>query len=137
MLIFCEGVEMTRITGFGAPEKRGNKYGAIKTYVESLDRAFDSKAEAKRAVELSLLERAGEIKNLTYQPQYVLCEKPKITYTADFKYTVKKEYLDTGSYANLIVVEDVKGVLTRETRVKLAWLREKHGITVKITGKEG
>ena len=69
-------------------------------------------------------EKAGLISRLQYQPSWVLCKRPKITYTADFA------YVKAGS--SLHTIEDVKGVLTRETRVKLAWLKEKFGIEVTI-----
>jgi len=103
---------------------REMKYHSTRTYSMLCNREFASKREAQRAEELVLLERAGEITDLEYQPRYILCLMPRITYTADFRYRDEngKE-----------VVEDVKGMLTRETRVKLAWLKEKHGIDVVIT----
>jgi hypothetical protein len=101
-----------------------NKYGAIASYSELCQRGFDSKAEMRRAEELCLLEKAREIWALEYQPRYVLCFKPKITYTADFRYRSRETPNP--------IVEDVKGMLTRETRVKLAWLKEKYGIEVRL-----
>jgi hypothetical protein len=83
---------------------------------------FASKTEAGRAEVLFLLERAREISQLEYQPKFVLCKDPKITYTADFT------YMENGKK----VYEDVKGVLTRETRVKIAWVKEKFGIEIKL-----
>jgi len=102
-----------------------NKYHAKKTWSELAQRWFASKAEAKRANELCLLEKAGEISELSYQTKFVLSVKPKITYTADFKY---KEHGTPDYY----VYEDVKGVLTRDTRTKIAWVKEKYGIEVKL-----
>ena len=99
-----------------------NKYGARKTYSALCQRTFASRAEARRGEELVLLQKAGMIKNLEYQPKFMLCLKPKITYTADFK------YVENGK----VTVEDVKGMLQRETRVKLAWLTEKNGIEVSL-----
>ena len=99
-----------------------NKYGAQRTWSELCQRTFSSKAEARRGEELELLQRAGEIIRLVYQPKWVLCKKPKITYTADFSYHEKGK----------VIVEDVKGVLTRETRVKLAWVKEKYGVEVRL-----
>lgn len=108
---------MTRLTN------TGNKYGAVRTYSELCGRFFASKAEARRGEELALLERAGEISNLEYQPVFKLFDRPKITYTADFRYT------ENGRE----VVEDVKGMgVTRETRVKLAWLKQTQNIEVKL-----
>ena len=94
---------------------RGNKYGNRRTFAPIAGREFDSKAEARRADELALQERVGEISALEYQPRYVLCTKPRISYSADFRYRTSD---------GVERVEDVKGVLCRETRVKLAWLRE-------------
>ena len=102
-----------------------NKYGAKRTYSSLCSRFFASKKEAGRAEELTLLEKAREIYNLEFQPKYVLCSDPKITYTADFRY---RDY--TRPSSNVVVVEDVKGMLLRETKVKLAWLKEKYGIDV-------
>jgi predicted 3-demethylubiquinone-9 3-methyltransferase (glyoxalase superfamily) len=106
----------------------GNKYGAIRTWSELCQRTFDSKAEAKRGEELALMERAGEIGNLTYQMCYSLSVKPKVTITIDFVYQ---------NGATETFFEDVKGVLTRDFRTKLAWLKEKYGIEVKLITKEG
>ena len=85
-----------------------------------------SKGEAKRAEELRLLERAGEIKDLQFQVKFVLIpvqrEPPTIgrnggvnpgrvlerecAYYADFTY-----YDKNGNY----VVEDYKGIVQRIT----------------------
>ena len=100
-----------------------NKYGAKRTWSELTQREYASKAECLRGEELALLEKVGEISDLHYQVRFVLCEKPKITYRADF------EYIENGKR----IVEDVKGMLTRETRVKLAWLKEQTGIEVLLT----
>ncbi len=100
----------------------GNKYGAKYTWSQLCNRTFASRAEAVRGEELRLMEMAGEITELNYQPWFVLCKKPKITITLDFYYKVD----------GLVKFEDVKGVLTRDSRTKLAWLKEKHGIDVRL-----
>jgi len=100
-----------------------NKYHARRTYSELCDRVFDSLAEARRGEELHLLEITGWISDLRYQVKFKLCDVPKITITIDFA------YLEDGKR----VFEDTKGVLTRDTRTKLAWLKEKHGISVLLT----
>lgn len=99
-----------------------NKYGARRTYSELCGRTFASKAEAEHGEELRLREMAGEIELLTYQPKFELCRKPKITITLDFGYVENDDY----------IYEDVKGVLTRDFRTKLAWLKEKYGIDVRL-----
>ena len=110
---------------------KGNKYHAVRTWSNYSKRHFDSKLEAGRADDLYLMEKAGKIRNLQYQIKFTLCENPKITYTCDFTY---QEFdpltLSGGMWKD--VYEDSKGVLTRDTRTKLAWLKEKFGIEVKL-----
>jgi len=78
---------------------------------------FDSKREAARYQELLLLMKAGEVKEVTLQPGYVLLDgyvkngkkvRP-IVYRADFKV-----YYTDGR----VEVEDVKGMKTKEFRLK-------------------
>ena len=97
-----------------------NKYHARRTWSELTQRWYASKAEANRGEELALLERGGGISGLAYQVKYVLCKRPRITITIDFA------YIENGARVH----EDTKGVLTRDTRTKLAWLEEKFGVKV-------
>ena len=87
---------------------------------------FDSKREAKRAAELALLEKAGEISNLRRQVKFELIPKQDIngkcaeraaSYVADFV------YLDT---VGRLTVEDCKGFRTPEYILKrklMLWLK--------------
>ena len=100
-----------------------NKYGARKTHSELCGRTFDSKAECVRGEELVLLEKAGEISDLEYQVPFVLSQKPSIKIKIDFKYR------ENGN----VIHEDVKGIMMRDFRVKLAWLQEKFGISVVLS----
>lgn len=120
-----------------------NKYGAKRTYSELCGRTFASKAECRRGEELALLEKAGEISDLKYQPKFVLCERPRITITLDFAYIDYNELAIGQKFGEsnrmggteplgVDVYEDVKGVLTRDFRTKLAWLKEKYGIDVRL-----
>ena len=102
-----------------------NKYHAIKTYSNLCDRTFDSKGEAGRADELYLLQRGGAISGVEYQIKFKLSDTPRITVSIDFKYTDT----ETGE----VVYEDFKGVLTRDSRTKYAWLKEQTGITVLLS----
>jgi len=102
---------------------RGNKYSAKKTYSELCGRKFDSKAEARRGEELELLQKAGEIRDLQYQVKFTLHHKPIITIKLDFVYEENGE----------TIFADVKGVETREFRVKRYWLEEQQGIHVLLT----
>lgn len=109
---------------------RRSKYGAIRTTVDGV--TFASKAEAARYVELRILERAGQIRELELQPRYGLnCyvrggwvrETHRIgEYVADFRYRA-------GSLG-ILVVEDVKGVKTALYRWKKRHVEAEYGITI-------
>jgi hypothetical protein len=93
-----------------------SKYGSKKTTIDGI--VFDSKREANRYCELKLLEKAGKIKDLKLQHQFVLQPPFKkngktiraITYVADFV------YFDLERMRN--VVEDVKGYKTDVYQLK-------------------
>ena len=102
--------------------RTNNKYNARRTYSALCQREFASKAECLRGEDLRMLELAGEIERLEYQPAWVLSSKPKVTYTADFRYRCK----------NTEIVEDVKGIMTEATRVRIVWLRQLYGVEVVI-----
>lgn len=101
----------------------GNKYHAQRTFSPLCNRWFASKAECLRATELYLLQQGDMISNLEYQKRFVLSKKPLVTITIDFQYTEKGK----------TVLEDTKGVLTRDFRTKLAWLKQLYGLDVKLT----
>lgn len=87
-----------------------HKYNARPTTVDGI--RFHSKKEAKRYQDLKLLERAGQIRNLTLQPRYPLDVNGKrvCTYVGDFKYFDLMK--------GRTIIEDVKGVRTREYILK-------------------
>jgi len=99
------------------------KYSSIRTYSELCQRWFSSKAEARRGEELRLFEMAGEIAALRYQVSFKLSESPKVSITIDFS------YLENGER----IFEDTKGILTRDFRTKMVWLKEKYGIDVLLS----
>ena len=107
-----------------------NKYHAKKRTIGG--ETFDSRAEARRYHELKLLLRAGEIEDLQRQVKYTLVptqrdesgnliERP-ITYKADFVYRDMR----TGK----TVVEDVKGMRTKEYIIKRKLMLWVHGICI-------
>ena len=100
-----------------------NKYHAVRTYSELCGRTFDSNAEARRGEELALLQKAGQISSLEYQIKRVLSIKPRVTITMDFVYI---------GFDGVRVYEDVKGVMTRDFRTKLAWMEQRYNIHVNI-----
>ena len=104
------------------------KYGNLRTEVDGI--TFDSRKEAHRYSELKLLERAHVITNLERQVTFVLIPKQvregvvverACTYKADFVYTANGQK----------VVEDVKGVKTKEYRIKKKLMLWVHNIEIK------
>jgi hypothetical protein len=97
-----------------------NKYRAVKTVVDGIK--FDSKKEAARYQQLKLLERAGEIMELTLQPRFDLIVNGVKCgfYKADF------QYLEVGKY----VVEDVKGMKTPVYNLKKKLVKAIYGIDI-------
>ena len=105
-----------------------SKYGNRKTLVDGIE--FDSRKEAQRWAELKLLERAGQIFNLQRQVSFVLIpkqtrngkvvERPCV-YKADFVYTENGEE----------VVEDAKGMRTKEYTIKRKLMLWQYGIQIK------
>lgn len=106
-----------------------SKYNSKKTVVDG--QKFDSKKEARRYQELLLLEKAGEIKNLSRQVKFVLIpsqrdENGKVverecSYKADFVYE------EDGK----TVVEDVKGFRTKEYIIKRKLMMWRYGIRIR------
>ncbi len=102
-----------------------SKYKAKKTLVDGV--VFDSKKEAARYQELKLLEKAGVIKDLSLQPNFLLQDKfkyrgkihRKIEYIADFQYYVVKD--------KKWVIEDVKGFKTDVYKLKKKLFLKKYG----------
>lgn len=93
-----------------------NKYGNKRVWEDGIE--FASKLERDRYIQLKLLQKAGEIKDLKTQVQYVLqpaFEKRgkkyrPITYIADFEYYNVK--------TRQVIVEDTKGKETDVFRNK-------------------
>ena len=106
-----------------------NKYRNKETTIDGI--TFQSKREATRYSELKLLQRAGEIFDLQRQVPFTLIpkqtrdgkviERPCV-YKADFVYKEKD---------GTEVVEDVKGVCTKEYRIKKKLMLWQFGIVVR------
>ena len=107
------------------------KYGARKTELDGM--VFDSNHEARRYAYLKTLERAGEISGLERQVKYILVpaqagEDGKIVeraviYVADFVYR--------DAHSGEKVVEDAKGMRTRDYIIKRKLMRYVHGIRIR------
>lgn len=98
-----------------------NKYGAVKSG------GYDSRKEHSRANELKMMQRAGLISDMREQVRYELIpaqqgERP-CSYVADFV------YIDNAS--GQTIVEDTKGVRTREYIIKRKLMLWVHGIRLK------
>ena len=117
------------------------KYGNKKVEVDGIE--FDSKKEERRYWELKLLQRAGKITDLELQREFELipaqyetferygktgkrlqdgkrCVEQKCVYKADFC------YMQDGR----LVVEDTKGVKTKDYIIKRKLMLERHGIKI-------
>jgi hypothetical protein len=106
---------------------RRAKFGNRKTVVDGI--TFDSKAEAARYGVLKILQAAGVVANLRLQVPYVLTVNgvKVCRYVADFVYVLDGRE----------VVEDVKGVKTREYSLKRKLMLAVFGIEIQEIGNEG
>lgn len=111
------------LLGMVAPKR--SKYSNEKCVVDGIK--FDSRREAARWTQLAAMQKAGEICALERQVVYVLApgvaingrKVPPLRYIADFVYERGEE----------TVIEDVKGVITGEYRIKRHLMAAK-GLTI-------
>lgn len=119
-----------------------NKYSNIKTCVNGIE--FDSRKEARRYSELLLLQRAGAIRDLELQKKYVLVPAQYETYERygkkgqrlqDGQRLVEKEcaYIADFVYkeGGETIVEDTKGMKTKDYIIKRKLMLYVHGIRIK------
>lgn len=121
-----------------------SKYGNRKITVDGI--TFDSRKEAARWRELSLLERAGEITGLQRQVKYVLipaqrefsneiytrgknkgCFKPGKLLEKECSYIADFVYIQDGK----TVVEDTKGFRTEAYKIKRKLMLHTYGIRIR------
>lgn len=109
----------------GSPKKKRSKYGNKKT--EVCGEVFDSEREANDYKILLLRQKAGEIGLIRRQVEYELNAggSHSLIYRADFVYRI----IATGEE----VVQDSKGVLTKEYKKKRRLMKKIYGITIKET----
>ena len=99
--------------------------------IQTKDGTFDSVREYSRWCELKLLQRAGQIKDLTRQQRFEVIPKQKYGtqtiratyYIADFVYTKNGK----------TVVEDCKGVKTEVYKIKKKLMLQKYGVMIEET----
>lgn len=109
--------------GVGVPEAP-HKFGA-KRSTDTHGRLFASAAERDRAEELRLLEQAGAIQGLVFQPVVRLADA--VNYRADFAYTERGR----------LVHEDVKGVTSERFRTVCNLWRVHGPSLLRITKRSG
>jgi hypothetical protein len=104
------------------------KFRNVKVEVDGI--RFDSKWEAHRWQELTLMQRAGEIRKLERQRPFaiVINEIHVCNYVADFVYERLERFGAGESWQR--VVEDAKGFRTEMYRLKKKLLRASLGIEI-------
>lgn len=120
------------------------KYRNKKVEVDGI--LFDSKKEANRYMELKLLEKAGQITDLKRQVRYELIPRQREQSTDMYKAGPHKgEYklgkvIEQSCYyvadfvykeGDCIVVEDTKGMKTKDYVIKRKLMLHKYGIRIK------
>jgi hypothetical protein len=98
-----------------------NKYGAKRT------NGYHSAREAKRAAELKLLERSGEITDLREQVPIELL--PKQVGERGVKIILDFTYRENGT----LIAEDCKGMRTPQYILKRKMLQYFHGLRIRET----
>lgn len=120
------------VTAERRPAAKQGKYGNEKCTLNGAQ--FDSKAERKRWAELRLLAKAGYVSNVRRQVPFELIPQQRLAngrvlrscvYVADFLYRDEREGRE--------VVEDVKGAVTPEFRIKRKLMLFVHGIEIRET----
>lgn len=102
-----------------------NKYHAIGIHAHG--KYFPSKGEGRRAANLILMEKAGEIRDLKLHPSVELL--PGLNWKLDSSY-IEKGKEDT-------IYEDYKGVMTGEVRIKTAVWKYLGPGTLRFVGSRG
>jgi hypothetical protein len=102
-----------------APAK--SKYRAKRTVVDGI--SFHSEIEATRYATLKLMVRCGDISHLVLQPKFELHVNGQLvcSYIADFAYFEGENR----------VVEDVKGMVLPEYKLKRSLMKAVYGIEIR------
>lgn len=127
MTIHMSHQELKKL-GIDIPQSE-NKYKAEKRNIDG--KKYDSQKEAHRHCELVMLQKAGIISELKEQVEFELIPKQydasgKLLERA-CKYKADFVYVQNGN----IVVEDTKGVKTKDYSIKKKLMLYIHGIRIK------
>lgn len=123
-----------------------SKYGNIKRRTAD-GILHDSTKEARRWNELKLLERAGAITGLQRQVKYILVPKQEVAYERISPKTGKRlkdgvrtleqecayvaDFVYQDAKTGVLIVEDTKGVKTKEYIIKRKLMLWLYGISIK------
>lgn len=119
--------------------RTARKYGNRKVRYQGA--VYDSRKEARRAAELSLLEKAGKIKDLQTQVKFVLIPTQREPDTVGVRGGIKKGKViekECAYYADFVytdeqgrrIVEDTKGIRTTDYIIKRKLMLYVHGIKI-------
>lgn len=128
-----ERITLAQLRALEADKKRGKKrvQGAVPTTVDGI--RFDSAREAQRWLNLRLLERAGDIRDLKRQVPYELMgQNAPIKTPTGLTMQYRADFVYFDCRINAEVVEDSKGWCTEVARLKHAILAAQ-GIEVVLT----
>lgn len=105
-----------------------SKYNSKKVVIDGIE--FDSKKEAFYYLELKVLLKSGEIRDLELQKEYVLQESFKINKKTRRKITYKADFSFFSTSDNRNHVVDVKGFKTEVYKIKKKLFEYKYGIEI-------
>ena len=123
----------------GAEKK--NKFSAQRVEADGIK--FDSKLEAKRYDQLKRREQVGEITDLDIHPSWPLRNNNgiEVRYPPTKPYPGGKLAVFTADFAYVIVeterfvIEDCKGVMTKDAKLRIAIFEALYGLKVDIIRK--
>ena len=114
------------------PKNAKNKYHNVKVEFDGM--SFDSVKESTRWAELKLLQRAGQIYELRRQVVFEIIPTQRDEATGELvekcaRYIADFVYMEKGK----CIVEDAKGVKTKEYALKKKLMKYFHNIEIKDT----
>jgi len=109
-----------------APRSDTSKYRSVRCRVEGLN--FASQLEADRYRELKLLQASGDVAWFIRQVPFDVA--PGVVYRADFLVVWHDPQPVGSSFA--ITVEDCKGMMTPNSRTKIAVVEQRYGIQIRL-----